>query len=522
MKLNELRLLDAHGVCAAAREAHAAVVEAEFTELALAVHWVDLHNADTLEHRRDRDGGGRVLPGTERAVRSGADGTPLVAEFAAVELGALFGMGYQAAAGFVRDAVNLYYRHPRLWAAVETGTVRVWQARRIARATADAGLSLEKAQWVDAQLAAHVGGLPWGQVLDLLEARIIAADPEAAEARRLAAALDRFVRTGRSSEHGLKTLYAKATAGEVIYLTAMIDRIAAILAERGDTDGIDVRRSKALGILGNPAQALALLHQAAVAANDTGSTGADADDKRTDTDGLAPGGELDLDGEPLVREGDLHPAQNDADDPQPERHPCPTCDGEGTVAGDPAGFVKPLTAAQLGRVWPKATLYVHLSAEAFYTGRLSVARVEGVGPVTTAQAVDFLGHTRVSVKPVIDLTVQRSVNAYETPAWMREMVHLLRPVDVFPYGTNTSRNVDLDHPHGYTPTVEGGPDGQTDSHELGPLSRRPHRIRTHGQWQLHQPRPGVWDWRSPHGHWWRVDHTGTHYHGTDPPTDHAA
>ncbi|HEX6516668.1 MAG TPA: hypothetical protein VF049_16515, partial [Nocardioidaceae bacterium] len=113
-------------------------------------------------------------------------------------------------------------------------------------------------------------------------------------------------------------------------------------------------------------------------------------------------------------------------------------------------------------------------------------------------------------------------NAYETPGWMREMVHLLRPVEVFPYGTNTTRHVDLDHPVPYVPLARGGPAGQTDSHQLGPLSRRAHRIRTHGQWQLHQPRPGVWDWRSPHGHWWRVDHTGTHYHGTDPPTDHAA
>jgi hypothetical protein len=392
----------------------------------------------------------------------------------------------------------------------------------VVRQTGEAGLCLAQARWVDEQVAPWLGSLPFGQVLDLLAAKIIAADPDAAEARRVAAALERFVRTGRSSEHGLKTHYARATAGEIIYLTAMIDRIAGILAQRGDTDAVDVRRSKALAILGNPAHALTLLQQAATSATERSkAAGAAAAAEDADPLDTVENGDTD-DDRPVVREGDLHPADNDADDPTPQRHRCPACDGQGSVVGDPAGFVKPPTAAQLGRVWPKATLYVHISAEAFYTGRLGVARLEGVGPVTTAQAVDFLGHSRVVVKPVIDLTVQRSVNAYETPGWMREMVHLLRPVEVFPYGTNTTRHVDLDHPVPYVPLARGGPAGQTDSHQLGPLSRRAHRIRTHGQWQLHQPRPGVWDWRSPHGHWWRVDHTGTHYHGTDPPTDHAA
>jgi hypothetical protein len=486
-------------VCATAVAAHAAVVEAEFTELALAVHWVDLHAAETV--RAGRRGRG-LVPGGERVRRSGAEGTPLVAEFAAAELGALLGMGYVAAGLFVRDAVNLYYRHPQLWCAVQAGTVRVWQARQVARATAAAGLGLADAQWVDGQVAGYLGALPWGQVRELVEAKIIQADPAAAEARRLAAQMERFVRTGRSSEQGLKTLYARAQAGEIVYLTAMIDRIAAILADQGDTDPAPVRRSKALGILGNPARALALLHSA---------TGTDAAPTDRPGDGdAAPG---------VLSERDVHPGDNDADDPPPPTRRCPTCAGVGAVVGDRAGLVKAMTPGQWAKVWPKAVLYVHIAAESLFTGRPGVARVEGVGPVTTGQAVEFLGHARVVVKPVVDLTVQRSVNAYEAPQWLREIVHLLRPGEVFPYGTSTSRRVDLDHPHGYSPPEEGGPEGQTCSHELGPLSRRAHRIRTHGAWQLNQPRPGVWDWRSPHGYWWRVDHTGTHFHGTSPPTD---
>ncbi len=41
-------------------------------------------------------------------------------------------------------------------------------------------------------------------------------------------------------------------------------------------------------------------------------------------------------------------------------------------------------------------------------------------------------------------------------------------------------------------------------------------MKTHGRWSLRQPSPGVFEWRSPHGYWFRVDHTGTHPLGKNP------
>jgi hypothetical protein len=35
------------------------------------------------------------------------------------------------------------------------------------------------------------------------------------------------------------------------------------------------------------------------------------------------------------------------------------------------------------------------------------------------------------------------------------------------------------------------------------------------QWRLRQPSPGVFQWRTPHGYWFRVDHRGTHPLGTE-------
>ena len=57
-----------------------------------------------------------------------------------------------------------------------------------------------------------------------------------AEQRAAAAARERFVRLGRNSEHGLKLIIARATAGDAIWFKATIDRIADILARKGDTD----------------------------------------------------------------------------------------------------------------------------------------------------------------------------------------------------------------------------------------------------------------------------------------------
>ena len=240
------------------RQSAAAALVAHRTEhrrigaerLELAAHWCDLHPAgeDAIN-----------VPGGPRAKRAGADGTPEVDEFAADELGCLLEIHPHAAHNLMADAVNLRHRHPRLWAHLMAGEVLDWVAVKAARLVAAGGLDLARARWVDEVTAAHAGTLPPGRFLALVEAKIIEADPQRAEARAKAAAAERYVRLGQSNELGLKVLIARATAGEVIYLDAVIDRIAKILEARGDTDSLDVRRSKALGILADPARALELL-----------------------------------------------------------------------------------------------------------------------------------------------------------------------------------------------------------------------------------------------------------------------
>jgi hypothetical protein len=109
-----------------------------------------------------------------------------------------------------------------------------------------------------------------GRLQTVLEAAICQADPVGAEQQASAAAPERFVRLRRASEHGLKVIIARATAG-AIWFTATIDRIADILARHGDTDPVAVRRSKAIGILAQPAEALQPLCQRIYLVNASGT-----------------------------------------------------------------------------------------------------------------------------------------------------------------------------------------------------------------------------------------------------------
>lgn len=176
------------------------------------------------------------------------------------------------------------------------------------------------------------------------------------------------------------------------------------------------------------------------------------------------------------------------------------------------------------RLRPSVTVYVHLSAAALEAGTRSgcgVARIESVGPVTLQQAQRFFGTgpnitgstitgCNITVQPVINPADTAPADAYEIPTLLREAMVLRTPADIFPYGEHGSRSLDLDHTEAYRPPAGGGPPGQTGLHNLGPLTRYHHRVKTHGRWQVRQPEPGVYLWRSPTGWFYLVNTDGTH------------
>ena len=176
------------------------------------------------------------------------------------------------------------------------------------------------------------------------------------------------------------------------------------------------------------------------------------------------------------------------------------------MLAEAAGYTGGALRADHPRLLPKTRLFVHVAEESITSGR-GVCRVEGLGPITIDLLTFLLGHSRVTVTPVVrPYDDGNPVDCYEIPERIRRRVTLRNHIEVFPHSGRSSRGCDLDHTIGYT---EHGPPGQTRPSNLGPLSRKAHRGKTFGGWQLRQPRPGVFWWRSPAGNTYRVTPKGT-------------
>lgn len=192
----------------------------------------------------------------ERACAWGGEGTPQLSEFCAAELGTLQRTGMHAARALIADALDVRSRLPRLWAQVLAGQVRGWQARKVAEQTRP--LPWAAAAEVDEAVTGYLGVLPWPRFQRVLAAAILDADPDQARERDLRRRTGRGVWAGQSAD-GLRTVVARAAAGDTAWFLATVDRVADILAAQGDLDPVGVRRSKAVGILAQPAVALQLL-----------------------------------------------------------------------------------------------------------------------------------------------------------------------------------------------------------------------------------------------------------------------
>ncbi|GAA5150974.1 hypothetical protein GCM10023340_29100 [Nocardioides marinquilinus] len=105
--------------------------------------------------------------------------------------------------------------------------------------------------------------------------------------------------------------------------------------------------------------------------------------------------------------------------------------------------------------------------------------------------------TKVTVRPVVDLNVERVTDAYRPSPAVAEHVLLRDRHCVFPRCTR--RRVDLDHIHPYE---SGGP---TSTSNLAPLCRRHHRAKTHSRWRYRMLEPGRYEWTSPTGRTHLVD-----------------
>ena len=416
------------------------LAEAQLLQAALA--WAEQHPAESIWDAE-------VLPGADVPIAIAGEGAPLVAEFCVAEFAAAVGMTTEAGRGFVAAALELRYRLPRTWQQLLNLRVPAWRARRIAQATT--GLSAEAAAFVDAQVASYAHKIG-PVVLDrLVEEAIGRFMPDLARERQQAKADGRRfeINDHQVSFDGTCDVIGELDLADAIDLEAAISAGAEALKAAGSTESLPVRRARAAGELAR-AQLSLPMDAEGVGTTEAERGGAEAGTSST------------------------------------------------TAEKVPVRF----TPRQV-------VIYAHLSVDAI-TGAepdcLQVARVENHRQVVTAEQVrEWCGHshTKVVVKPVIDLDEHIHVGSYEVPERLAEQVHLRDVTCVFPFCNRSPRKCDHDH------VVERGRGGPTCSCNIAPLCRRHHRLKTHSTWRYTVLEPGSFLWSSPHGYQFLRDHEGT-------------
>ncbi|MQW77276.1 DUF222 domain-containing protein [Nocardioides sp. dk4132] len=249
-------------VLAFAQSQRAAVQRAEFLVLEAALAWAAMHPAESVSTQTPTVG---WIFG-EVAVPLGGEGTPLVAEFAPMELGAALGMSTDSARALVGSALELAHRLPRTWKQMKAGMVPVWKGRRLAQLTLS--LPPDGADFVDRQLAGGLGKVGWATIERLVDQARVTFDPEGAEKQRREAADGRRfdVHTREATHDGTVRVEGELDLADALDLDTAIRQGAEELAALGATESLDVRRSMAAGELARRQLALDLTAEAGVGA----------------------------------------------------------------------------------------------------------------------------------------------------------------------------------------------------------------------------------------------------------------
>ncbi|GEP33325.1 hypothetical protein NSZ01_10930 [Nocardioides szechwanensis] len=260
----ELEDTTAAELIARVRDARATADRAEVDLLRLAVAWAHSHPlvpGDASWHAPAASGDEDGSPSdTDDVEDLEWFGIPDVAWDAPAAFAAANAMTTTAGKAFLRDALILRHRLPGVFACVVSHQVPVWRARRIAQAVI--GKPADVAAYVDTELArtAHaVGTVTLDRVLDQAMTFLY---PEQREEEQLEALDARYARLSeRSLNHtGVAEMALRAEWADLKDFDKALSLVAAALKRDGNTEPLDVRRAMAIGVLADPARALALIN----------------------------------------------------------------------------------------------------------------------------------------------------------------------------------------------------------------------------------------------------------------------
>ena len=368
--------------------------------------------------------------------------------------------------------IELRDRLPLCWAQVMAGNLRVWKARRIAEQTIP--LTAKVAEAVDTSLA------PFASEDDARAGSCGRWTPRSCATtpswpRSVRKPPPRSAAPGSTDRlDGTTDLSALLDTPDAHALDHALDTVATTLGRLGDHDARDVRRARALGVLADPQYAL-----------------------------------------------DLHDAASRHRHRRPPTRSAPTCDAHG----------RRHRLRRTKRLSPTLHVHLHLDAlqatdavrdlrrsDAERDAAVHLGRVDKAGRQLGARSLAVIERwiagltpgTTLKLTPVVDLTELISVDAYEIPPPLRRQVAERDHHCRFPWCTNAGR-YDIDHIDAYLDPDDGGPPGQTNTHNLARLCRYHHRVKTRGDWHYtHDPTTGVLTWTSPQGRTYTVDEHGTY------------
>lgn len=257
-------------VLARLRDARSLADAAEVEVLWLAIELAYAHPDPTAapapclvgEHAYAAPPDDRSMSVDELVEAGGWYGVPAIAWDAAASFAAANRMATVAGRLLIRDALVLAHRLPRTWERVSAGQVPAWRGRRVAAAVA--GQPDDVATYVDEHVAPVAEKVGVGTLDKLVDEAMLRLHAEDRELEQLEALDDRWVRLHEEklNHTGIAELEARGDWKDLAdfdeTLTAVAERLGLAGAPHEGLT-LAVRRSIAMGVLADPAQALAML-----------------------------------------------------------------------------------------------------------------------------------------------------------------------------------------------------------------------------------------------------------------------
>lgn len=272
-----IQTLSPTAMIAELRTTAATLVAAQVRVFVLATEWADAHldlspaGAEACVHGCPGGDGsdGDFAGGCPGGCVGDPDGfddpfIPRVRWDAPSAFGAAIGRSTNAASFLIRDALIVRHRLPELWCRVVAGEVDPSRARMVARSVI--GRPRDVSDEIDRRVAplAHKIGLT--ALERKIDEAMLRLHPEQRELEQLEALDRRFARLDeRSINHvGIADLAVRGDWKDLFDFDRTLSAVAKALAVRDEAEGrpadsLDVRRSRAVGVLADPAGALALL-----------------------------------------------------------------------------------------------------------------------------------------------------------------------------------------------------------------------------------------------------------------------